>query len=984
MPTDNIEEIKSKIDIADLIQEYIQLKPAGTNNFKALCPFHHEKTPSFMVSKDKQIWHCFGCFPKGSLVKTQRGFHSIEVVKKGDLVLTHKGRYSSVVRSLWRPYTGKMIDVRVRKLGETVSLTEDHKVFVIRTKNCSYRSRSTRICKWNCLKSCPSKHFKEYKITKISAGELSLNDYLLYPINLETKKINYINLDQFLTRKKYNFGSRIGDLPKKVKVNNDFLKLLGYWVAEGSNHRAYIRFSLGSHEEEFAQEIVYFIRKIFNITAAVHKRRGRRSGIEVTACNSNLANIFENLCGKGANLKHIPFEFQFLPPIQQRILLEAIWRGDGNKGIINKSKTKKEFKAITTISPILSEQLRDILLRLKFQPTVSVQDPKVDKHNVRHQKAFTIQWQEDMTLNFSNIYINKDSVYWLLPIKEIRKRSFNDLVFNLTVQRDHSYVVNNFVVGNCGEGGDIFGFVMKMEGSEFPEALRILAKKAGVQLQYRDPALQNQKTKLLDICKAAASFYHKILLDHPKAQFVRDYLKKRQVNEDTIETFYLGYAPDSWDSLNKYLVQKDFKEEDIFLAGLTIKKEKGVGYYDRFRNRLMFTIDDVHGNTIGFGGRWLGPEEENAAKYINSPQTLIYNKSYVLYGLDKAKQEIKKQKLAVIVEGYMDCLASHQAGVINVVASSGTALTKEQIKLLKRYTQTIAFAFDQDIAGEDASKRGIDVAWQEEMETKIICLPAGAKDPDELIKKEPKAWPEAIAKAQSIMEYYFDNTLAKADLNKVEDKKKVAKILLTVISKLADPIEQTHYLQKLASLVQVEEALLRDKLKQIKKPTAQVDQEEDIVQPKQDRFKSLAEQVVGLALSFTEHLGYITEQLEPDHLSAGDLQELYKNILIYYTKHADFETSSFFKEVSRNNKALWHYAEVLMLKVEHDFGEFDEEIIKKEIIDNIKELKRNYILQELKNLEREIKAAETQGDKEKITNYTEQFNQLTGRLRQLQ
>jgi len=537
----------------------------------------------------------------------------------------------------------------------------------------------------------------------------------------------------------------------------------------------------------------------------------------------------------------------------------------------------------------------------------------------------------------------------------------------------------------CGEGGDIFGFIMRMEGMEFPEALRVLAKKAGVKLQYQDPAISNQKTKLLDICKAAAVFYHKILLDHPKAQFVRDYLTERQVKDETIETWQLGYAPEAWDTLNKYLTERDFKEEDIFLAGLTLKKDRGVGYNDRFRNRLMFPINDIHGNIIGFGGRWLGEEKENVAKYINSPQTLIYNKSYVVYGLDKAKQEIRKQKLAVIVEGYMDCLASHQEGIVNVVASSGTALTPDQVKILKRYTTNLAFAFDQDLAGDAAAKRGIEVAWQAEMNTRIIHLP-GVKDPDELIKKDKKAWPDAIAKAQSIMEYYFDSTLKKADLQKVEDKKEVAKTLLQVIAKLADPIEQTHYLQKLAEILKVDERILRDKFQQLVAGKKSKEKgKEEIEKPSiKDRFVGLGEMMVGAALAFPDNLNYLAGRLLPEHLPDEKLQKLYKNIVIYYTEKQAFDYNNFLQSSLKEEQELAMYANVLSLKVSEDFKELDDDIIQKEVVNGIRELKKRYIQQGLKDIEDKLRQAESTDDKGMIDEYSERFSELAAELKQLE
>lgn len=539
----------------------------------------------------------------------------------------------------------------------------------------------------------------------------------------------------------------------------------------------------------------------------------------------------------------------------------------------------------------------------------------------------------------------------------------------------------------CGEGGDIYGFVQKMEGMEFPEALRMLAKKAGVELQYQDPAVNNQKTRLMDVCKEAAKFYHKILVDHPKAEFARKYLKDRQVKDETIEEWQLGYSPDAWDTLNTYLTKKGIKEDDIFQAGLTIKKDRGVGYNDRFRNRLMFPISDAQGNIIGFGGRWLG-KEEKIAKYINSPQTLIYNKSYVVFGLDKARQEIKQKKVAVVVEGYMDCLSSHQAGIKNVVASSGTALTSEQVKMLKRFSNNVAFAFDQDVAGDAAAKRGIEVAWQEDMNTKIIQLP-DAKDPDDLIKKDVLAWTKAIENAQSVMEYYFDSTLNKYDETKVEDKKEIAKVLLPVISKLVDPIEQTHYLQKLAGILKVEESVLREKLLQIlNKGTASQKKRKtdpETAKPEiQDRFTNLAENIIGMIINKPELLEEYVDVLLPEFMPNEQLKKLYKSMVIYYTEKHNFDYNEFIKVNLANDQKLVTYANILSLKASNFFGDIEDEELQKELKTGTKDLKKNLIHLELKEIELKLQQLEQSGDSVAANDYSQKFSELANKLKHLE
>lgn len=958
-----IDEIKERLDIVKVISEYLRLKKVGAN-FKTLCPFHSEKNPSFYVSPARQIWHCFGCFLPGSLIKTEKGFHKIEDIQVGQRVLTHKGKFMSVVRTLWRPYRGEIIDIKARKSNEVTSLTADHEVYVIKTKHCKYKNRKTRICTFNCKKSCPAKFYQDYKIEKLSAGQLLKDDYLLYPVNQKIKDIEFIDLDKYCNRRISNFGPDIKEIPTKIKCDEKFLKLIGYYIAEGSNHRAYIRFSLGNHEERFAKEIKNLIREIFKIETSIHKReKGEKTGLEISACNSKLANIFENLCGKHAENKHIPFEFQYLSLKKQKIILDAVYKGDDYQGKVSKCKDYRRYKAITTTSLILAEQLRDILLRFKIAPTLYVQKKKIDKKGVHHKKAFTIKWQESYILNFSQIYENprEKTLYWLCPIKEIKKRHYKGDTFDLTVARDHSYVAGNFLVSNCGAGGDIFKFIMQIEGIEFKEALEILAKKAGVELKRESVERRTERQRIYDICELATKFFEKQLKETKTGQRAKEYLLSRKISEDSIKKWRLGYAPNTWQGLSDFLVSKGYKRDEIVKAGLAVgEKEKRP--YDRFRGRIIFPIFNLQGQVIGFGGRIFKATigEEKPAKYINTPNTLIYDKSKALYGLNRSKMKIREKDECILVEGYTDVILSHQGSVENIVSTSGTALTPYQLRVLSRYTKKIISAFDMDIAGEAATKKGIDNAQFLGFDIKIASLPEG-KDPADIISQDSKKWQRIIDSAKEIVNFYFEQALSRFNKETVEGKKRISEILLPFITRIQNKIEHAHWVKEFAKELEIKEEAIWEEIKRIsalqKEPIeTEIPAEEEEVKPKSYQ-RLIEERLLMLLLKFPEEIKKV-KKLPKFSFKEG--QEL-------------FET---FQKQQAPPKELGDFLSLLELQfeVEKERGETD---IKKEIEFCISSLFKILKEEKLKELTKELKEAEIVGDNEKISRLLKKLEKLT-------
>jgi DNA primase len=536
----------------------------------------------------------------------------------------------------------------------------------------------------------------------------------------------------------------------------------------------------------------------------------------------------------------------------------------------------------------------------------------------------------------------------------------------------------------CGAGGSIFDFVMKMEGIEFPEALRILAKKAGVVLKKEDPQTISQKTRLLDICQLASRFYHYLLTKTSLGAVARDYLKSRQITSETIEEFQLGYAPNSWETIGKFLQQRGFKLKEILASGLIVQKSDSdklqSNFYDRFRNRLIFPLADVHGSIVGFAGRILDYPTANlqssTSKYINTPQTLIYHKGCLLYGLDKAKQAIREKKSVIVVEGQMDVLASHQVGIKNVVASSGTALTLDQIKLIKRFAQNLILAFDIDPAGFEATKRGIEIAWQEGMEVKIATLPEG-KDPDELIRKDLKLWQRTIENARPVMEYYFENTFRDLNLSKVEDKKKAAKVLLPLIAKLEDKIEQDFWLKKIAEKLDVQEQFLREEVNRVIRQKSKIGyikiEGPELIEssPLKDRSLMLSERLIGLLLKYSEELEEIIQNLKPEIFPNLRLREIAEAI--------NSKSLSQLKPSSRK------YLSTLSLLVEK---EFSEEISQEEILKEAEmiwlELKKINLWKKSREIEKELKKAEEEKKSNRIKILSEKFEKLTRELKKLE
>jgi DNA primase len=364
--------------------------------------------------------------------------------------------------------------------------------------------------------------------------------------------------------------------------------------------------------------------------------------------------------------------------------------------------------------------------------------------------------------------------------------------------------------GACNTGGDVFSFIMKKEGVDFGEALRLMAQRAGVSLpsRFEPSAKRDEKERLYQVNEAVAQYFHDLLLSSQAGEKARSYVASRGLSLETITSFQLGFSPNSWEALKQYLMERGYTESELLAAGLVIETEAG-GTHDRFRNRLMFPICDIRGHITGFGARAL---DDLLPKYLNSPQTPIFDKSSSLYGINLATAAIRQQNMVVIVEGYMDVITAHQNGFNNVIASMGTSVTEKQVSAVKRLTKNVALALDADAAGEEAMLRAVGYENTLDAEVKVIILPSG-KDPDDVIKEDAKIWQNLLEEALPIVDYTFNMVTSKLDLTTAKDKSLAVDKLLPIIAEIKDPVRQAHYLQKLARLVNVTERKLEAALK---------------------------------------------------------------------------------------------------------------------------------------------------------------------------
>ncbi|MCK6468854.1 MAG: DNA primase [Candidatus Brocadia sinica] len=457
-------------------------------------------------------------------------------------------------------------------------------------------------------------------------------------------------------------------------------------------------------------------------------------------------------------------------------------------------------------------------------------------------------------------------------------------------EKTPSFTVNPekklFKCFGCGEGGTVFNFIMKQEDMDFVEAVKLVASKSHIDLSH----LHNQKgafslaekTRLISINDFVAKCYHKILLKSEQGRFARDYLQKRQINDQSIKNFCLGYAPDSWDTLIKICNERNISNKLLEKAGLIIPKKDRNSYYDRFRNRLMFPIFDARKQVIGFGGRAL---DDSLPKYLNSPETVLFNKSNVLYGIDIAKSTILKQRRVILMEGYTDVIMAYQNGIEWSVAVMGTSISKQHLKQLRQYCNQIILLLDSDVAGWKSSDRNLDIFIEEEFDVKIAHLPKDYDPCDFLVAEGAEKFLSYVNNAKDFFSFKVEMAASKWDMSTIHGKANAINDVLSTAMKMPDVIERNLQIKRIAEEMSIDEPALRIHLKKFNKQAPFLQNKQDIRHQLDASFMAQRE-LLYLMLSYNELIPKVVEEIGLEEFSNNNLFKIAEKIVELYHKNS--------------------------------------------------------------------------------------------------
>ena len=545
----------------------------------------------------------------------------------------------------------------------------------------------------------------------------------------------------------------------------------------------------------------------------------------------------------------------------------------------------------------------------------------------------------------------------------------------------------------CAKSGDIVTFAMEKEGLTFPEAIKFLGEKAGI-----DPQLLNIKSSgasknldsLYEINRLAAEAYYQMLLKHPSSKPIQQYFVKRGIKAETITEFKLGYAPEGWDNLSKFLTQRGFDNKDLVDAGVIKLSKDGKKYFDFFRGRVTIPMQDITGKFIAIGARALKPDQ--VPKYLNTKESDVYHKEKNLYGLYQAKKYIQENDFAIIVEGYFDMISPYQNGYKNIVATCGTALTTAHLNLIKRFTKNIVLVFDGDQAGVNAALRAIDLIQLSGINAKIAVLPKDVKDPDELMQKNPRVFQSCLDKALPIWDFCFYYVSNNYNFDDVFARKQASDFLLGVIAKINDEIMKSQYVKKFATLFDVPEQNVLSQLNknpQVQMLSVEPVQPSSAPQQSVDKRTLINQESYVLNILFNSKPLLITKFLK-DIKVEYFLNSIFKELFLLFVENIEeskalggFNIKAFYDKLQDSSQKVPLALEAVLLHENPlDFNQND--LIEVEFYKTLKRLKMQFLQFKIKEISQKIRKTEAVSNSEELTKLQHETNSYVEELKKLQ
>lgn len=524
----------------------------------------------------------------------------------------------------------------------------------------------------------------------------------------------------------------------------------------------------------------------------------------------------------------------------------------------------------------------------------------------------------------------------------------------------------------CHRGGDIFKFLQEIDGLTFPEAVKKMADEAGIEVPKgfsKDAVPKKEKDRICGANTAAAKFFHEILMKSAFGEKARHYLEHRGVSQKTMNEFLIGFSPDSFVDTQKHLVNQDFTHDELLKAGLITPRNIGqTQFMDRFRRRIMFPVHNLDGDIVGFGARAIDPDDQ--PKYLNTAETILFHKGRVLYGLHAARQAIRAKKQAILVEGYMDVIACHQAGITNVVATNGTALTREHASLLKRFTRDLVLSFDMDIAGQEAAYRALSVVQGMDFELSVLALPEG-KDPDECLRKNPHIFHEALQKPQPFVDYFLNRSLSGVDPTSLAGKNTIFRAILPLLHLLEKAVERDHYIRLLSDTLLISTDEVYDAFTRFKLPETHParDVPEETIPEK--RYPP-EEYLLGLLLQFPAYLETAQHSLSKI-LFPEPIDFLYKAVFAQYNFAPESSSepflASFPEELQERLRPISLYAAIATDTIPNDH-------IAAEVHRAIDRAEQRHLERKRSSVYRRLKQASISGDSMEEEKLFTEYNKL--------